>query len=112
MPKTITKLADLASERAVLAALCQYGLDAYLEVDFISSDDFTDSMNALIFECVFMQDDHASQEDNPEEEPNKALKQQPIDDTPNWFVLAEALMQWSPFDCKDMGEMKECVGCA
>jgi len=53
MSKTITKLADLAAERAVLSALCQYGLDAYLEVDFIDSRDFTDPMNALIFDCVY-----------------------------------------------------------
>ena len=53
MSKKINKLADLASERAVLAALCQYGLDAYLEVDFIGSGDFTDPMNQLIFECIY-----------------------------------------------------------
>lgn len=53
MPKKINKLEDLASERAVLAALCQYGLDAYLEVDFIDSRTFTDPMNQLIFDCVY-----------------------------------------------------------
>ena len=52
MPKKI-KLEDLASERAVLAALCQYGLDAYLEVDFIDSRSFTDPMNQLIFDCIY-----------------------------------------------------------
>lgn len=52
MSKKISKLEDLASERAVLAALCQYGLDAYLEVDFIDSRTFTDPMNQLIFDCV------------------------------------------------------------
>ena len=35
-------LEDLASERAVLAALCQYGLDCYLEIDFVDADHFTD----------------------------------------------------------------------
>jgi replicative DNA helicase len=53
MSKKINKLEDLASERAVLAALCQYGLDAYLEVDFIDSRTFTDPMNQLIFDCVY-----------------------------------------------------------
>ena len=52
MPKKI-KLEDLASERAVLAALCHYGLDAYLEVDFIDSRSFTDPMNQLIFDCIY-----------------------------------------------------------
>ena len=54
MSKKITrKLADLAAERAVLAALCQYGLDVYLEIDFIDSKTFTDPMNQLIFECIY-----------------------------------------------------------
>jgi replicative DNA helicase len=54
MPKKITKkLEDLAAERAVLAALCQYGLDAYLEIDFISSRTFTDPANQLIFDCIY-----------------------------------------------------------
>lgn len=53
MSKKINKLEDLASERAVLAALCQYGLDAYLEVDFVDSRSFTDPMNQLIFDCVY-----------------------------------------------------------
>lgn len=44
---------DIASERAVLAGLCQYGLDAYLEVDFLTSQSFTDPMNQLIFDCVY-----------------------------------------------------------
>jgi|TARA_R110000796_G_scaffold106734_3_gene217219 replicative DNA helicase len=54
MPRKITKktLEDLAAERAVIASLCQYGLDAYLEIDFIQSDHFTNDMNQLIFSCV------------------------------------------------------------
>ena len=54
MPRKITKksLEDLAAERAVIAALCQYGLDAYLEIDFIESGHFTNEMNQLIFSCV------------------------------------------------------------
>ena len=46
-------LEDLASERAVLAALCQYGLDCYLEIDFVDADHFTDDMNQLLFHCVY-----------------------------------------------------------
>jgi replicative DNA helicase len=53
MPKTINKLEDLASERAVLAGLCQHGLDAYLEIDYVTSETFTDAMNQLIFDCVY-----------------------------------------------------------
>ena len=53
MSKKINKkLEDLAAERAVLAALCQYGLDAFLEVDFIDGDHFTDTMNQLLFHCI------------------------------------------------------------
>ena len=55
MPKKINKpvLQDLAAERAVLSALCQYGLDCYLEIDFITADHFTDEMNQLLFNCVY-----------------------------------------------------------
>ena len=54
MPSKIKtkKLQDMAAERAVIAALCQYGLDAYLEIDFIQADHFTNEMNQLIFSCV------------------------------------------------------------
>lgn len=50
---TKKKLEDLAAERAVLSGLCQYGLDAYLDVDFIDADHFTDAMNQLIFSCLY-----------------------------------------------------------
>ena len=54
MHKKITKkLEDLAAERAVLSALCQYGLDVYLEIDFVDSSHFTDVMNQLIFDCIY-----------------------------------------------------------
>tara|TARA_R110000824_G_scaffold9932_14_gene44163 strand:+ start:2551 stop:4026 length:1476 start_codon:yes stop_codon:yes gene_type:complete len=54
MPKKITrKLEDLAAERAVLSALCQHGLDVYLEIDFVDSSHFTDVMNQLIFDCIY-----------------------------------------------------------
>lgn len=49
---TKEKLQDMAAERAVMAALCQYGLDAYLEIDFIESSHFTHEMNQLIFSCI------------------------------------------------------------
>lgn len=45
-------LENLASERAVLAGLCQYGLDVYLEIDFVDVDHFNDSMNQILFKCV------------------------------------------------------------
>ncbi|HAT63530.1 MAG TPA: hypothetical protein DCS66_02870 [Flavobacteriaceae bacterium] len=45
-------LQDLAAERAVLAGLCQYGLDAFLNIDFIDTDHFTNEMNQIIFKCV------------------------------------------------------------
>tara|TARA_Y100000296_G_C5179860_1_gene263072 strand:- start:4034 stop:5488 length:1455 start_codon:yes stop_codon:yes gene_type:complete len=45
-------LEDAAAERAVLAGLCQYGLDSYLEVDFIDADSFNNSMNQVIFSCI------------------------------------------------------------
>jgi replicative DNA helicase len=45
-------LQNLASERAILAGLCQYGLDVYLDIDFIESDSFDDEMNQLIFSCL------------------------------------------------------------
>lgn len=48
----MSKLENLSSERAVLAGLCQFGLDAYLEMDFIDADHFTDSMNQILFTCI------------------------------------------------------------
>ena len=55
MPKKINKpvLTDLAAERAVLSALCQYGLDCYLEIDFVTADHFTDEMNQILFHCIY-----------------------------------------------------------
>ena len=47
-----TKPSNVASERAVLAGLCQYGLDAYLECDFINAESFDDSMNQVLFSCI------------------------------------------------------------
>ena len=45
-------LEDLAAERAVLAGLCQYGLDCYLEIDFVDADHFSNEMNQIIFHCI------------------------------------------------------------
>jgi len=45
-------LEDLAAERAVLAGFCQYGLDCYLEVDYIDTNHFTDETNQVIFNCI------------------------------------------------------------
>ena len=50
MPKG--NLENLASERAVLAGMCQYGLDIYLEIDFVDVDHFNDSMNQILFRCL------------------------------------------------------------
>ena len=36
------KLEDLAAERAVLAGLCQYGIDVLLDIDYIDTDYFVD----------------------------------------------------------------------
>ena len=54
MPKQIKQpsLQDPASERAVLASLCQYGLDCYLDIDFITGDHFNDEMNQILFDCI------------------------------------------------------------
>ncbi len=46
------KLENLASERAVLAGLCQYGLDSYLEIDFVDVDHFNDDTNQMLFKCI------------------------------------------------------------
>jgi replicative DNA helicase len=48
----MSKLENHASERAVLAGLCQFGLDAYLEMDFVDADHFTDSMNQILYTCI------------------------------------------------------------
>ena len=54
MSKKINKstLQDAAAERAVLAGLCQYGLDCYLDIDFITADHFNDEMNQILFNCI------------------------------------------------------------
>jgi replicative DNA helicase len=43
---------DLAFERALLACFCQFGLEAYIDVDFVTTETFTDQTNQILFECV------------------------------------------------------------
>ena len=50
--KNKRKLEDLAAERAVLSGLCQYGLDAFLESDYLEPGHFTDATNQVLFECI------------------------------------------------------------
>jgi replicative DNA helicase len=50
--QTKRKLEDLAAERAVLSGICQYGLDVYLDIDYVDTDYFTDETNQIIFNCV------------------------------------------------------------
>jgi len=50
MPEVINQ--DLAFERALLAAFCQFGLECYIDVDFVEMETFTEQTNQIIFECV------------------------------------------------------------
>jgi replicative DNA helicase len=50
--KNKEEVSDLAAERAVLAGVAQYGLEALLEVDFIDDQCFKDNINANIFTCL------------------------------------------------------------
>lgn len=43
---------DLAAERAVLSALVQFGLDVYMDLDFLTADCFVDSQNQFLFDCI------------------------------------------------------------
>jgi replicative DNA helicase len=46
-------LCDPAAERAVLAGICKYGEDAYLDVaDIIQASSFTIDSNSIIFKCI------------------------------------------------------------
>tara|TARA_R110000824_G_C15222850_1_gene677702 strand:- start:988 stop:2460 length:1473 start_codon:yes stop_codon:yes gene_type:complete len=45
-------LQDLAAERAVLSGLCQYGLDTFLDVDFLEESHFFHEINQIIYRCV------------------------------------------------------------
>ncbi len=47
------KMADRASERAVLVGLFQYGEDAFLDVaDFLDANSFTDVLNQVVYKCL------------------------------------------------------------
>ena len=46
-------LCDPAAERAVLAGICSYGEEAYLEIsDLIKESCFTIDSNAVVFKCI------------------------------------------------------------
>ena len=47
------KLLDIGSERAILAALCQHGIDAYISIsDIIDIESFVNTNNKLLFQCI------------------------------------------------------------
>lgn len=43
---------DNASERAVLAGICQYGSDIFCDIDFIESQYFVNETNQILFKCL------------------------------------------------------------
>ena len=48
-----SSLSDIGSERAVLAGLFQYGIDAYVELsDIIDHNTFVHSNNQILYKCV------------------------------------------------------------
>jgi len=46
------ELSNLPVERAVLAGICQFGLEIYVELDFIEPDHFSHELNQVIFSCL------------------------------------------------------------
>lgn len=47
------KLSDPAAERAVLAGICRYGADAFLDiVDMVKASTFTIDSNRIIYRCI------------------------------------------------------------
>jgi replicative DNA helicase len=48
-----TILADVSAERAVIAGICRYGEDAYLDIaDIVQESSFTIDSNVIIFKCI------------------------------------------------------------
>lgn len=45
-------LENLPVERAVLAGICQYGLEVYVELDFLQPEYFSHELNQVIFTCL------------------------------------------------------------
>ena len=46
-------LTNLGIERAVLAALCQFGEEVYVELkELIETDSFSHELNQIIFGCI------------------------------------------------------------
>lgn len=45
-------LSNLPVERAVLAGICQFGLEIYVELDFIQPDYFSHELNQVIYSCL------------------------------------------------------------
>jgi replicative DNA helicase len=43
---------NLPVERAVLAGICQYGLEVYVELDFIQPEYFSHELNQIIYSCL------------------------------------------------------------
>ena len=47
-----TELQNLPIERAVLAGICQFGLEVYVELDFLQAEYFSHELNQVIFTCL------------------------------------------------------------
>ena len=45
-------LTNVAIERAILAGLCQGGLEVYVELDFLEAEYFSHEINQILFSCV------------------------------------------------------------
>ena len=60
------KLLDVGAERAVLAGLFQYGIDAYVEIsDIIDHNTFGHSNNQILYKCAAKVVENSSQVDLP-----------------------------------------------
>ena len=46
------ELYDQSIERAVLSALCRYGLEVYIDLNFLNVGHFYDPINQILFSCV------------------------------------------------------------